>query len=82
MSFSDAMSDPLLKFTAVASATLMAIGCVFMAVAELSAAPQETNRRRGWKKLLVTIHKRYLSMQVLLKVFGRFLFLFLSTVMR
>jgi len=41
MSFSDAMSDPLLKFTAVASATLMAIGCVFMAVAELSAAPQE-----------------------------------------
>eukprot|EP00669_Euglena_mutabilis_P012217 TRINITY_DN6846_c0_g1_i1.p1 TRINITY_DN6846_c0_g1~~TRINITY_DN6846_c0_g1_i1.p1 ORF type:complete len:138 (-),score=26.54 TRINITY_DN6846_c0_g1_i1:109-492(-) len=41
MSFSDAMSDPLFKFTAVASATLMAIGCVFMAVAELSAPPQE-----------------------------------------
>jgi len=40
MSFTNAMSDPWFKFTVVASATLMAIGCVLI-VADLSAAPQD-----------------------------------------
>lgn len=41
MAFNNAMADPWFKFTAVSSATLMAIGCALMAIAELTAPQQQ-----------------------------------------